>query len=141
MDVTRDYVAAALIGARPLILKMFGADSSVFCTRLALDVFTHFGFDAEPMPVYVIIANPTLVPALNDGTAQIFDRATWPAGSHSVALGWVAEKGGHLTCVSGDVMLDLALDQANNKHAGIESGAEGVPGDACASSGAGDHAV
>lgn len=108
--------------ARSEILKEFRADSCIASTAIGIDILTHFGVLAEPLPVRTLIFNEPFA-------ARVAKLQSWPTGqqvrewsdedgSHSVGIGVGTQQpnkwAGHLVVlVEKRLLVDLSIDQAS----------------------------
>ena len=108
--------------ARPEILKEFNADSCIVSTAVGVDVLTHFGIFAEPLPVRTVIFNKPYVARIEAGSdwpkGDEIQRWQKEDGSYSVGIGVGTQQpnkwAGHLVIlIEKKLLLDLSIDQAS----------------------------
>lgn len=104
----------------------WGLDSCILSTKIALQVLTHFGFDARPVAVHVFITNARFYQALDTGEITL-DTPPWnqPDNCYALGLGLIENDPAncqHVVVVVGNTMLDLTLDQASRPQHGIVLG-------------------
>lgn len=118
----KEILHRLLVCGRPEILKEFRADSCIGSTAIGLDVLTHFGVLAEPLPVKLSIFNAPYVKRIENGSdwpnREILVRWGEEDGSYSVGIGFGAQEknkwAGHLVLlVENKWLADLSIDQAN----------------------------
>ncbi len=107
---------------RKEILRDFRADSCISTTRAVTRVLRHFGFEAIPLSVRVIVYNPIMVEAILTGTSKNSDDPDFHewckrTGAWSVGVGIPNGKPGlegHLIAAlpQQKVFIDASLDQA-----------------------------
>ena len=118
-------VALCLVG-RPAMLRVFGPDSCIAAARIAVDVYRHFGYAAEPLGVRVFIANAAWAQAVKDKWPGFdpTDAKTFMPELHTIGLGHRvdAERAGHVVVLCESVLVDMSLDQATRQHKGIALG-------------------
>lgn len=117
--------AFALI-ARPIIRQAsYDLDSCLVATRIAVDVFHHFGLRARPLMARMKIFNAAaLEPTCGSATGRAAAAAPEACivfigyGNEPVPPGYIP---GHLvTVVEGAILVDAVADQANLPNTGIE---------------------
>lgn len=118
MDSQRIAAALCNVG-RPMILQDASADSCIASTKIAMEVFEHFGYAPQAIGVKAVVANRMLAEVLDSGAATLTDETSWPPGAWCVAMGF-GDEGRHVVCVVDDLMLDLSLDQSSRPAKGIE---------------------
>jgi len=117
---TEAVLQGLLKHARSEILKEFRADSCIASTAVGLDILTHFGILAEPLPVRTLIFNEPFVTRIeNEGwpTGQQVQNWSEQDGSYSVGIGIGPQQpnkwAGHLVIlIEKRLLLDLSIDQA-----------------------------
>lgn len=115
--------------ARAEILKDFRADSCIASTRTVIRVLHHFGYNAVPCPVQLMVFNQKFIEAVN--------KSGWPSMQGDDFIRWCDETGawsvgvgtkipgetvvGHLVAVleKKRFLIDASLDQANRPNRGI----------------------
>jgi len=122
MDRTRIILEGLMNHGRPEILKEFRPDSCIVSTAIGIDVLTHFGILAEPLPVKLSIFNAPYVKRIDSGSdwpnRETLIRWGQEDNSYSVGIGYGEQQlnkwAGHLVLlVENKWLVDLSIDQAN----------------------------
>jgi hypothetical protein len=122
MNDLHEQVLSKLVQvARPCILQHYSVDSCIASTRIGIDVLAHFGFVAQPLTVRAIVYNPAFCRRIEAGalfpqTQKELSQWAKEDGSWNIGIGFGANADkwdAHLVFVSGNYVVDLALDQAN----------------------------
>lgn len=116
-------VAGIKLATRNEMLKDFRPDCCIATTQAVNRVLRHFGYFAHPLPVRVMVFNPTYVEAFRDGTAKTQDDSGWrewmdSVGAWSVGVGFPDGSpgfAGHLISVlpKHGLFIDASLNQAD----------------------------
>lgn len=118
----RNIIEKLMVVGRPEILKDFRPDSCIVSTAISIDVLTHFGILAEPLPIKMSMFNAPYVKRIDSGSEfpnrEMLIRWGKEDGSYSVGIGYGENQpnkwAGHLVVlVENSWLIDLSIDQAN----------------------------
>lgn len=109
--------------ARTEILKYYGSDSCIASTKVVIRILKHFGFQAEPRSVQLIVHNAAFNNAVLIGDTppptESPEFQAWfkRTGAYSVGIG---VPHGHLVAILENVLIDASVDQAARPQWGID---------------------
>lgn len=124
-DLARVWQGLVDIG-RPEMLRVASVNSCIPAARLCQEVLTKFGMPSKCYQAFMVAANEKFMELMHAGRIS-WDESLpdWAVEEGAWALGMGAQPNdpkddpGHVVCVTGRWMLDLALDQASRPEKNI----------------------
>lgn len=116
--------------ARPIIRSEYDVDSCIASTRIAIDVFHHFGLQARPMVARMRVFNPAMGRCFGETgpyDATAFERCDREHGARTASIEYAVGReipagcwAGHLVAlVERQLLVDASADQASCPHNSI----------------------